>query len=294
MNYENFLKKMETMLRERLGKGMEVRTFVAEKNNGIHKKGMIFENGTETISPVIYLEEAYVEFLKGKNINEIVSEIILAYDQTVSFPIESVKKLMDFENVKDKIVFKVINLEKNKIQLEKRPYIKTMDLAIVFYVLHMFDGNSSRMEITNDHLKAWNTTKEELMKYSLQNTPTLLPVTFRKLEHLLNDVIEKSMMKQLGDFPVNMYIVSNEFYYLGASSIFYPGIMERIEMKLGGDFYLIPSSVHEWIVIPRDLQGKGREEISTIIHTINETLVAEEEILSEHCYLYSAKNRTIS
>ena len=42
---------------------------------------------------------------------------------------------MDFENVKDRVCFKLINKDRNAELLSDMPYIEFLDLAVIFYVL---------------------------------------------------------------------------------------------------------------------------------------------------------------
>ena len=84
---------------------------------------------------------------------------------------------------------------------------------------------------------------------------------------------------------ISMVILTNSRKTYGACSILYPGVLERMAERMGGDFYMIPSSVHEFLLMPRE-QERGDEELKEMIAEVNRTEVSAEEVLSDHLYLY--------
>ena len=78
----------------------------------------------------------------------------------------------------------------------------------------------------------------------------------------------------------------------GAACMFYPGVLEDFGKKLGRDFYLLPSSVHEVILVPAD-ETVSKEALWEIVTDINRTQVAEEEILADSVYYYDRKKDRI-
>ena len=82
-----------------------------------------------------------------------------------------------------------------------------------------------------------------------------------------------------------MYVVSNKKNLFGASAILYSDYLEEWAEELECDLYVIPSSVHELLVMPAAHAYSG-EEITEMIREINRTQVAREEILSDHVYIY--------
>ncbi|MCQ4957062.1 DUF5688 family protein, partial [Veillonella parvula] len=51
--------------------------------------------------------------------------------------------------------------------------------------------------------------------------------------------------------------------------------------KIQNDYYIIPSSVHEVLILLADSIGK--EELNQMIQEVNATVVESREILAEHC-----------
>ena len=72
-----------------------------------------------------------------------------------------------------------------------------------------------------------------------------------------------------------------------------PSIAERIGRILEADYYIIPSSVHELIIIPAEGSEICPDEINEMIQTVNRDMVSREEVLSEHCYKYLREDNKI-
>ena len=105
--------------------------------------------------------------------------------------------------------------------------------------------------------------------------------------HLLSDMIGEP------DHPAGLYVLSNEEMYFGAVTIFYPGLLSVIADEFGSDLFILPSSVHECLILPCS-QGIDPHALASIVRTVNETEVAEEDILSFSVYRYSRKDDRLS
>ena len=82
-----------------------------------------------------------------------------------------------------------------------------------------------------------------------------------------------------------MMILTNSRKTYGACSILYPGMLEQLAERIGGDYYMIPSSVHEFLLVPAERE-QDREELKKMIAEVNRTELPPEEVLSDHLYLY--------
>lgn len=87
---------------------------------------------------------------------------------------------------------------------------------------------------------------------------------------------------------IKMYVLSNKLKNYGAACIAYPYILDMLAGVLKENFYVLPSSVHEVIIVPESSQIR-QSELERMVREINETQVPEEEILSNHAYFYYAQ-----
>lgn len=155
-------------------------------------------------------------------------------------------ELKNFEEMKSKLTFKIMNRKKNTALLKSVPHREYGDLAIVFYLLLRESREEIvTMTVTNYVLKrCWKITMEELERCAYENAKQILPAELHELP--------------LGIGENNkMYILTNSIKRMGAACIFYPGIQEMLAEKIKEDFYLLPSSIHEWIILP---SGKESEK----------------------------------
>ena len=82
-----------------------------------------------------------------------------------------------------------------------------------------------------------------------------------------------------------MYVLSNKFRNYGAAGIAYPNVLEMIGQILKKDYYILPSSVHEVIIVPYS-EIYVCSKLDEMVREINSTQVEEEDVLSNHVYLY--------
>ena len=86
-----------------------------------------------------------------------------------------------------------------------------------------------------------------------------------------------------------LYVLTNKARLYGASCILYPNLLDSIADKLTCDFYLIPSSIHEFLILPV-LPGTCIQDLNAMIHEVNSTQVEEEEILSDPLQNWTRRN----
>lgn len=289
MDYKQFVSAIEVKVKKHVKDELRVSIHTTIKNNGKERKGLkVMEVGIN-ISPTIYLEEYYEQFKKGSSIDQIVEKLMELY-QEVKFQSSwegSVLKTLD--NVKTQIAYKVINYKKNKDMLEVTPHTRYLDLAIVFYVLlEINQCGTATLLIKNDHLEMWGATKEEIEQLAKNNSEKLLPAEFKTMVSVIEEMLQLEECEKNEVEEDTMYVLSNQIRNFGASSILYEGVLEEIGEQLKENFYVLPSSVHEVIIVPES-KSPSRKELDHMISEINNTQVEPEEVLSDRAYYYNRK-----
>ena len=89
--------------------------------------------------------------------------------------------------------------------------------------------------------------------------------------------------------PPEMIVITNQLGVNGAAAFFYPDSMDKISEQLGGNFFMLPSSIHEVIAVPTG--DKDYRDLESMVKQINMMQVAKEEQLSDHVYHYDAKEK---
>ncbi len=153
--------------------------------------------------------------------------------------------------------------------------------------------------IYNEHLERWGVSTEDIAELAYENTPKLLGYDFISMGQLLDELCLGESGGEIpqsgtGDLP-EMLILTNHSRINGAACLIYPHIMEEISQKKDSNLVILPSSIHEVILIPvKEDAVPDREEFCQMICEVNETQVADTEILSDHPYFYNRMTAEIS
>lgn len=295
MDYKEFVSTIEKEVGRRFPENQVLLQNVM-KNNSIEKIGIAIRREDCDTSPIIYLEQFYDKYLKGIEMSKITEEIALVYN-SLQKGTPDYGHISNFEDIKDKIAFKLINTERNKKFLESVPFIPYFDLAIIFYaVLNISEEETAGMTLTNEIIKKWKVNEKELWPIAVENSAKILPAELFTMKMHFDEIafgkdIKNLLMNHSGERDA-MYILSNKIRTYGAACIAYPGIAEKIGDILCEDYFIIPSSTEEVIIIPKS-SGASVAELNDMIKKVNQNHVVQDEILSEHCYQYIYKDKKI-
>lgn len=292
MDYNAFGNEVKQEVEKLLGTEVRVELRQVTKNNGVILEGIsILEKGS-TVSPTIYLEEFYREYKNGMSLREIACRIFEVYEKRCRELPFSLEFFLDFEQVKERIFCKLISRELNQELLKEAPNVSCLDLAVVFIcaVENEEFGNGSIL-IREEHRKLWKVSKELLYEYARENTFRFRPFELKSMEELIGDMVEPEEQTLLKEIP--MYVLSNKERIFGATGLLYDRVLSSAGKRLGDDFYVLPSSVHEVILVPDHVAG-SEKELRTMVHEVNHTQVEPEEVLSENIYHYDRKKHCLS
>ena len=281
MMYELFIKEVKEAVESKVGTGFDVTVNKVTKNNDLVLDGLVIKATDTNIAPTIYLNGYYERYEDGAmNLDDVVESIIDTYSRhnSVTFDIST---FTDFDAVKNRICYKLVNTASNKKLLEDVPHRELFDLSIVYYVVVSVEANvTGSIIIHNNHIKLWDITENDLYEFASDNTKRLLPAGIKSMFDTLSEMVDMEDLPNTDDF---MYVLTNKEKLQGASTILYPDVLSTFAMKKNANLWLIPSSIHEWIIIPDD-GNMNRETLSMMIQEVNSTQLAVDEILSDHPY----------
>ena len=295
MEISTFIVKVQKAVREALGQEYAVELKEVRKNNGVVLQGLMIRKKEEHVMPTIYLNSFWEAYEGGVAFAEIIKKIVSIFREDGVGRKIDVAFFTEFDKVKDRVCFRLVNREKNVELLEKAPYIPMLDLAICFY--YAFDSGgveNGMIPMYRSHLDNWGVSERDLMECAMENTPRLFPSEIIPMENVLGDLLQEIPEEMRQDImqKVSMKILTNSRKTYGACSILYPGVLERMAEQLNGDFYLIPSSVHEFLLLPKE-QERGEDELREMILEVNRTEISPEEVLSDHLYFFCKKEKEI-
>ncbi len=320
MEYNNFLETVKREVQIQMGELFEISLTHVSKNNGICLDGIIVTKKGQEISPAIYLNDQYYAYREGKKMKDIIKEIELTYYASRPEIKVDLEFFKSYREMKGRVLFKLIHYHKNKELLKEVPYMSFFDLAMVFYcdVSVQFGGNGTIL-IYNNHLKMWGIELEELYQDAMANMPREYPAEIQTMEEVMKELMVHNLQKKLGadvevaelidglfeqetaidknlkqsDERYKMYVLSNSERLYGAGAMLYPHMLQSFADRLHTNVYLLPSSIHEVILIPDD-GCQSKEELLTMVSEINDTQVDPEEVLAYAVYYFERKNGEIT
>lgn len=237
------------------------------KNNGVMMWAVIVKDGEINISPTIYTDGYYNG---GATVEETVQMVKDVIERTRLHSSFDLSWLVDFDKVKHNLYFKLVNAEKNKgsYGISASSYgFDDLWLIPCIKVL-MDDGAIGSIAITEQLRLKWDVSDNTLFSYAYEG-------------------IEEPVVKSLGvileiNSSEDMTIVTNTSGSYGAASVIKAeGILEDMFPE---GYILIPSSVHEMIVLPSDLMDE--EQVNNIISEVNNSQVDPIDVLSNHLYKF--------
>jgi len=304
MEFKEFSERLLVIIKSMLPEGYEAKLKTVHKNNNQKREALIISNGSSSMAPSIYLELYYNSLIKGREMNDIAKEIIsIALNNRSGEDV--VSQISDPSTMSSKIVFRLINSTLNKVRLSEVPHIIIENMAKVYFIVLDInvDGVSSIM-ITNELLSLWNMSPEKLDALSNINTPKLFPSIIKNMNECICDILsdqkeeltieeDEHFEEFLNDYIMDMssrenermYVLSNTKGINGAGAILYPNVLQELASKLNSDLYILPSSIHEVILLPARDRMSSRA-LRDMVIDVNSSQVAPEEVLSNEIYYY--------
>lgn len=300
MTFEEFVSAVEKGVGEAMGCRYDVTVKKVPKNNGLTLTGLLIAEKENGVAPAIYLDSLYEPYIGGcgyTDLESVIDSIIASYREqemeSRRFSKE-MEDLKDYQEVRDKIIFKLINSQENQELLSQVPNIPFQDLSIVFvlYIEETEDGILTAL-IHNEHMSLWDVTANDLYTEAMRNTPRLLPEKFMRMDEIIRNLAIEAEEGQELDIPCELmeteeppfYVLTNRLGITGAACLLYPDVLRNCAEKLGQDLLILPSSIHESLILPYDESIK-LDDMRYMVQSINVSEVPVEDRLSGQVYLY--------
>lgn len=270
----------------------EFLTSTVEKNNRSLDALMIRQDSA-IMTPTIYMEDYFKEYTKGRSITEIcreISQIALRADP----PSIQIDRIIDYEKVKDSLRLHLVSRENNQRYLEQGPYrLDTMGAVVVYADMDdSITGQYLGTRITDSLLKGYGVTETQLFEDAMIQTRMNRPFTFQSMGSMVEELTGEPADAMLGDDGTSMYIITNRDKMYGAAVSLYPDTFPKVREKLGEDFYVLPSSVHELILVRRSA-GHSPSDLRWMVREVNREQVRPDERLSNEVFEYRGKENQL-
>lgn len=313
--YNDFLSGLSAGLLRELGREYEARAITNTKNNGVLRNGILIQKKEEAVAPAIYLDGFYEEYCSGRGLSDIIRQVLYTYQESAKEGLRHGFENIDLspEHMKENLVFRIVNYQKNAEMLRGMPHIRFLDLAVFFQILvyRQKDGIGT-IRFTEDYFREYAEKRQEeavpksplhemyqqaaaksplyeLYQQAAANTVRLFPARLNVLEELMESFLNGKeapflpYMTEHAQPRHRLYVLSNSAGINGASCLLYPGLLEQLRNFFQSEFYILPSSIHEVILLPVEGSAK-QEELNDMVREINLTQVPAEEVLSDRSY----------
>lgn len=292
-SYEEYLQQVKQEVALKTGKRVELQTI--RKNNGLVLNGLLILSEETNLSPTIYLNNYYEEFITD-GMERVVERIVSLCEENrpeISFDISLIT---DFSKVKPFLKMKLINYEKNKVLLEEIPHKKILDLAVVFMIVLETedDYQFGTIQINKAILAYWDIKESDLyniakenMVYDFQTIP---------MQNIISAIMEDEFTEEmLEETTVGMYVLTTHSKLHGAVGMLNKELLNAFMKRYKTEkLIILPSSIHEVLLIPYNQEMSDADmNFKETVQEVNETQLAEAEYLSDNVYVYDGKTLKI-
>lgn len=284
-----------------LGGEYQTELSLVRKNNGVMKTALHIRRENSECIPCFYMDELYRSYCMGENeiaLAEYLANIVREECEHVK---EKASEYLHKEWIREHLFLRLVQLKTNEEWLQEAVYVPVLDFAAVFYVV---------TEDTEDGVKSYQLPRrvweslelgdaEAYFPIIVKNTQRLFPEKLWCVKHNIAecriegaDIIKEVLPEQESLYSYRLYVLSNHRQINGATVLLYPGLLQRIGEMFSGSFYLIPSSVHE-VLLLKETREEGAGFLNRMVREVNEQKVEPEEVLADHVYYYSVKEQRL-
>ena len=292
---KEFAEGVAVLLRGKLN-GVDIQVQDVVKNNGIRLTGLVFQERGSLPAPCIYLEDFYAAYQDGgMDMGAAADEILTVYDRECKAPEFDVPAFLDYSRISSRLHGRLVNTEKNAGLLEQIPHRDILDLSLIYYVEVSGPGSgggTGSIRVENGQMQSWGVSEGELYNRAMQNMQAKGRASVLKMEDILGMALRRGCAGEPEE-GFSVYVLTNSVKMYGAAQMLDSKALETAAEIFGSDFYILPSSIHETILIPVVEEKAALEKLAQLVREVNGTVVRGEDYLSSHVYRYCTGSRRI-
>ena len=305
---KRFFQRFKETLEEYVGEAYRIRYIENRGINHIPYKSVALHKEGKGGDWNFHLDSLYQNFKEGVPIKDLILHMILKTELTNVkdvVPDGIIHSFSDYESVKAYLTVHLMNMEKNRDFLKGKMFVPFLDMAAeINFVLKHGEDEMGTMPISEWMFEGWGVSKMQLLNDAVENTMKRFPPQTMLVADMVRSIIKSLSKEEDDEFAKYMnepeteaeelYVVTNEYGFRGASVILYPHFLEKFAKEKKADrLILFPASLHEMFVFP--YKGDiSLEKCNQIIQSVNEEAIVPEEFLGDHAYLYDLPSDSIT
>ena len=303
MNFDDFTALIEDRIMDYLPEdymGASVEITETRKLNHTYTALIVKKEGQD-IAASVDLDMLY-DMLEDMSFEEVIKQAAdMATRQPEGLDINSIQ---DYEKAREHLFIRVSSAEDNKDLLKDTPYKEILGLAVTCHVLvDLEDGEMGSTMVTGPLLDKFGVTTEQLFEDAFLNSQEILPPSIEPMEAMIAKMMGLRMetevpetldaqLENLDLEKMGMAVLTNRQAVNGAAVIFYPDLMAKIGDSQQVNFFILPSSTHEVILVP-DNGSMKLKDLEDMVKSINASEVSPKDRLSDTVYHYDYKDRIL-
>lgn len=311
MEFEQFKQEVKDRILDFLPEKYENARVSIEKiakNNEV-LDGLVIRDEKVNVAPTIYLNSFFDDVNKAEvSMEDTLSKIARVYEGHSFSQSFDPELITNFDNVKDKIIPRLVGIDNNAELLATRPHEVVADNLAVTYQIPLGKNEDSFMStpINFGLLKEYGIDKEELHSIAMENLSKNMTFKLQGMNEILADIVRERVIEEGGTLedanraldvmlPENnpMYVLTNEEKTNGSVGILDQNTMDKVGDEIGMDFFILPSSIHEVIIIPMDENAPIREQLEEMVREVNSAEVQPQDRLSDSVYAYDRESKEL-
>lgn len=291
---ENLAQDVKEILDERTGKNNTVEIRTVDKMNQTYD-ALTIKPENSSIGVNLDVTSLYSEYEDDASYDSILSKsadiAVSALDNRPKFNID---EFMVYAKMKDKLAIQVVSVERNAALLKTVPHKNIEDMAVVYrFIIDDIGEGTGTILITNQMLEHYGITAEQLHVDAVENAPKNRPIVIKGMSEVLTEMMGIEKAEMLGFYPIEpederIFVASVPDNVHGAGVLAYPDFMDQAAEKAGGDFYILPSSIHEILIISDNGRG-GLKDLENMVKEVNATSVDPCNKLTDSVYHYDSQ-----
>ena len=285
---EAFAEEVSRALRDKF-ENIETEIRKVDKVNGSYLGIVVREEGS-SVAPTLYMDAAFAAYASGKaSFQDVFDDLCLSLEEAKKDGLEfDLEGLNDYDQVKKNLIVEVISATTNKELLDTVPHMLLEDLAIIYRFIVNAPVGKGTVLVTNTLLDQFGVTSQQLHTDALTYAPLNDPLTMKDLGSFMTRMLGGEVPEGAFDATSNIYIASNISGTYGAGVLVYDDFFEKAVEKMHGSFYIIPSSIHELLLVPENGEIDC-EMLTSMVKEVNCTTVHPSERLSDNVYHYDSE-----
>ena len=300
MDFEEFKNELMELLTQELdNRGIENLSLRFDSINSPdgQNERLVVAVGDSKMSMAFRLREIYRDFENGEDMDHAVDRMCSTIKESISV-IETREQdvkafITDYEKLKDNTYLRLVPGDSPILADTPHKKIEDMALVVSIALVDFSDEHGKSVVVVSKPLmEMYGIDEQQLFADAERNSLQYEPVVFTPLGQMIKDLIKAENLPDPADEGIVAYIATNRSGFHGASVISYPDFCKEAAETMGGSFFLIPSSVHEFILIKDDGTPKAKD-LNRMIKNVNETVLEPRDFLSNQCYHYNAKSKTL-